>query len=323
MSIFKKVQLKDQYGFSVEHTPMDEIRTITPYRILGSTFSGTTIDTNFWTVTNLNGGTASQANNQITMTTGSSANGSTILTSAMSGRYMGGTSLRYRAVIRHATSGAANNIRNWGYFNTTDGCFFQLNGSTLNIVTRKTSSDTAVAAASWNGTTFTIDNNVHNYEIYFTNTKVYFVIDGVLRHTVTASTTTWADSLNLTLRFENTNSGGSTTIVTSEIRVHTMYSMGEWQSRPRCYRTATAETRVLKYGPGVLHHINVSGAGSVGDKITLYDNTAASGNMNGSAALIVDIAKISGPVTLNFDEPFSTGLTYTTVGTTEVSVHYE
>jgi hypothetical protein len=49
MSYFKKVQLQDGYGFSVENTPLDEQRVVIPTRLVGSTFEGATVDTSFWT----------------------------------------------------------------------------------------------------------------------------------------------------------------------------------------------------------------------------------------------------------------------------------
>ena len=91
MSYFSKVQIKDQYGFAAENTPMDEVRAVTPIRLSGATFNGTTIDPNFWTSTLANNGTAAQANNQIVLGASTTNNGSSILQTVARARYTGGS----------------------------------------------------------------------------------------------------------------------------------------------------------------------------------------------------------------------------------------
>lgn len=57
--------------------------------------------------------------------------------------------------VANGDAGKANNIRRWGYFDVEDGIFFELNGTTLNVVLRSSVSGSVVEEripqASWNG----------------------------------------------------------------------------------------------------------------------------------------------------------------------------
>lgn len=54
-----------------------------------------------------------------------------------------------------SSAGQANNVKRWGYYDDNDGLFFELNGTTLYVVIRSSTSgspvDTKIARASWNG----------------------------------------------------------------------------------------------------------------------------------------------------------------------------
>lgn len=55
--------------------------------------------------------------------------------------------------LSHGDSGKTNNTRRWGYFDTLDGLFFELQGTTLNVVLRSSNLGTEfrVPRSSWNG----------------------------------------------------------------------------------------------------------------------------------------------------------------------------
>lgn len=318
MSIFKKTQLKDQYGFVSELTPMDEVRAVSPIRLVGSTFVGTTVDPNFWTAAQTGTGAGtSQANGQIVVTSGTSSTGTASLQSVARARYTGGSANRFRAQIQLGDTGNANNIRQWGIFDGTDGACFELNGTTVNIVTWKTGSPTRVASASWNGsTTVPTLTNVNTYEIYITNAKVYFIIAGVLVHTVSATSATWADTMNLPVRITSTNSAGSTAY-TITVRVATIYRLGELSTSPRYNHITTATTTILKYGAGMLHNIVLNNP--TNNAITVYDNSAASGTV----IAIINPGASATPFALDYHVPFGTGLTIVTAGTPDLTVIFE
>jgi hypothetical protein len=278
-----KVNLVDNYGFSPEFTPMDEIRTVTPYRIVGSTFYGAAIDTNYWTLSNsVAGGTATVSSSQCVLASGATANNIAAVQSVRTGRYIGGSSNRFRCIMSLPDTGTANNIRRWGAFNSTDGAFFQLSGMTFSVVTRKTSSanDILVNSGSFNGSvaSYTLDTNVKTYEIYWTNSKVYFIIGGVLIHTVTASTTTWTDTVNLPCRFESGNYNGSETTIAINVRTMTIHRLGAANTLPKSYYHALGQTVAtgvnLKIGQGSIHAMMISGVASTA-VVTLADSASA------------------------------------------------
>jgi len=117
MSYFSKLKITDAYGFNAELTPTGEIRVSDPVRLCGSTFNGSTVDTNFWTVTNANNGTTTQAGSLMTIATNvTSPNGSSIVYSRAVARHVGGNVNRYRGQLRLNNVGVANNSRKWGAF---------------------------------------------------------------------------------------------------------------------------------------------------------------------------------------------------------------
>jgi hypothetical protein len=271
-------RIEDRYGFAVENTPNDEMRVITPYRLVGATFSGSVVDSNFWT-TGSGSGSIVATSAQVILTSSSYVLGNQTLQSVRSGRYIGGSSNRARMVVRLPDTGSASNIRRWGAFTTTDGAFFELNGTTLKTVTRKTSVDLATSSGSFNGTlgkAISVPTNVNTWEIYYNNSKVYFGVGGEILHTMSASSTTWTDTLHLPIRFENLNSGALSSNLQMNIRNGIISRMGSAASQPTSYYFASGQSAgvTLKIGPGNLHSIIVN-SGTNGAVITLADSANA------------------------------------------------
>ena len=155
MSIFKKTQIKDQYNFIAECTPVDELRTAEATRLVGTIFgpaTGTTpstgvtgTDPNFWTgtVTATAGGTQptiAQTVSQVLISSGDKADASAILQTVRKARYVGSISNRFRAQIQLGDTGVASNTRRWGCFDGSDGAYFELAGTTLSACVIKASS---------------------------------------------------------------------------------------------------------------------------------------------------------------------------------------
>ena len=321
MSYFAQMDIKDsQIGKIAKVDPMRTIASSSPFRLVGTNFNGTTKDTNFWTETVAAAGTVTQASNQITLATGITANGSATYTGNHFTRYLAGSANFFRGVIQLPDTGTANNIRRWGAFVATDGMFFELNGTTLNVVTRIGSSDAPVAAAAFNTATFTMDTNAHTYEIWYNNSKIWFYIDDVLRHVVSAATAPMVGTYSLKCAFSNTNASGSILNVLLNCRAASIYRFGGVHSLPVGYNTvATAETRTLKYGPGQLHKIIIGGLGSANCTTTVYDN------IDGTGTVMIKLTtndKIGYPTSLDIGTSFAIGLTYVTAGTTVPSMTF-
>lgn len=320
MSVFG--QLRDQYGFSVEATPMDELRVIEPVRLVGTTFEGATLDTNFWTSTLAGSGTATVGSGMLSLATTTTSGSSAVIQSIRNARYTGGSSNRFKAQIRLGNTTTTNNVRRWGAFTTgagSNGCFFEESNGALSIVTRKNNSDTPVASASWNkNTTVPTLTNVNSFEIYWTNKSVYFTINGVLVHTVTTTTATWSDSKNFPVRIENKNTGVGTA-ETIEVWTATISKLGKIKSEMIYKYVSGAATTVCKLSQGKLHKI-IHG-GSAASTITVYDNTT-----NSAPVIAVINGQNNVPFFADFGSdgmPFFTGLTIVTSGSGNCTILYE
>lgn len=306
-------EFEDKYGFGVENTPNDEMRVITPYRLVGSLFSGSALDANYWTAGS-GSGSIVIGNGQAILTTGSDTNGSSAIQSVRSARYVGGSSNRARFVLRMPDTGVANNTRRWGAFNTTSGAFFEISGSTPKVVTRKNSVDTPVLNGSFNGDYGTKVNltdftTVKTYEIYWNNSKVYFAISGALVHTVNASDTTWTDNVSLPLRVENLNSGSVVTNTNLHVRNAIISRLGSALSQPTSnYTSGQTAGKLLKNGAGNLHSVIVGSQAST-SVVTLYDGLTTGGNVLFSYTYTQGTQANNQPFALDFKGiPFSTGL---------------
>lgn len=325
-SYFEETMIGDAYGWGAECTPVGELRTVRPNMLVGATFVGDTLDTNFWTAT-LSDGTVTQGNNKLVLSSVTD-NGSAIVQSVARGRYVGGSANRYLAQIELGDAdGGAVNVRKWGAFDGTDGAYFKFAGTTLYACTMKGGVETAVASSSWNAsTTVPTVTDVQSYEIYWTNTKVYFVIAGVLKHTASFPDDTWTDNTNLPIRMSSitTHAGDAYTLT---VRAATIYRLGEAQTQPRSYYHALGQTTgrpayvTLKRGMGQIHRVLISGAVDT-SVVTLYDNVIGSGTVLWSATFG---AQQTLPVSLDFGNMvFQTGLTLTvTNANASVVVIYE
>lgn len=328
--------ISDAYGFEAECTPMGELRTVVPFRLVGTIFSGATLDTNFWTASTGTGGAATVGNSQVVLTTGSTPSNTVSLQSVRTARYVGASANRFRAVIRIPVvsgSGVANNVRRWGTFTTTDGAFFELanDGSgnvTLKVVTRKGGVDTPVTAFNGVlGATYALGTGVYTFEIYWTNSKVWFVIGDEILHLVTAASTTWSDTMHHPVRFENNNSGGATNNVALNVRVATICRLGSAETDTTTkYTTGTQAGVLCKVGPDKIKSIVLSSITNAAN-ITFFDNVTATGTTIWSSGAIVVANSVNpGIVTIapKVGWNFYTGLTYVVAGASmSVCVEYE
>lgn len=293
----------------VDHLDTMKVSQIT--RLFGDTFPTNTLDAERWdTSSTVNSATVSSLSGYLQLSSGTNAAGAAIIRSVPAARFSPGQVNFFRAQVRLGDTGAASSRRRWGAFDANDGFFFELNGTTLNVVTRKATVDTAVASTSWTGGTYTLDTNFHSYEIYYTSTTVYFVIDKVVKHLITAGSATIVNNTSVKCSFESTNTGGTTTRVLEVINP-SMDRMGSINEDVLSHFISAAETKTLKSAPGKLQRIIFGDKGNLSGTITFYDNTAGSGKI----LVQFDTTQIiPAGATAILDIPFSIGLTYVTVG---------
>jgi hypothetical protein len=318
MSYWKQIEITDVFSNIDMLTAFNELLVVEPVRLVGGIFNGSTLDTNFWTVTNVGSGTTTVSSGQRTTSTGTTANSSSKVVSSQIARHIGTTVNRYRSRVAMGDTGTTNNVRRWGAFNGTDGAYYKISGTSLYVCTMISGTETAVISTSWNGNqTVPTLTNSNSWEIYYTTELVVFIVNGVIAHTITALTSPWSSIWHFPTFADNMNSGGSTTNVSMICRSTTIYRLGKSETQPVYGLITTAGTYVLKYGPGQLHRITFGNSG--GTNLTVYDNTAGSGTVICS----MNTPAQAQPLTLEFGIGFNNGLTVVSTGTWSACVIYE
>jgi hypothetical protein len=311
--------IEDHYGFSAECTPFSQLRTTEVFQLIGGIGSGNQVDSNFWSATVANGGTVTETGGEVIIRTNTTTSGSAIINSIRKARYVAGSANQFVSV-GHTSYGVAGNIRRWGAFTTTDGVFFELNGTSFKCVTRNSSVDLGTSSGYFEGeigTDYLLDDGLHRFEIYWTTQKVWFVIDDKLIHSITPSIVPWSSTFHLPIRAENINTGISNDIVLYT-RGATTSRLGKAETEPIYRYLSSAAAYVLKYSPGKLHLI-FSNDGATGSSITVYDNTSATGTL----ITTINTAKIASPITIPIDCDFYTGLTVVVTGVVTCTIVYE
>lgn len=323
-------QVDGQFGYPSFISPMGATKTASIVRLVGSSFSDGVFDLNFWTTgTPVGSATVTQTAGEITLATGGTANSSITVNSLRVARYTIGIPNYVRTIVTlPATTGA--NIRRWGAFDSSSGYFFSYDGTTLRVGSRKApAADVVVASGAFNGAqgaTYTVSSVATLYEIYYTNRAAYFMVNGVLLHTLSADAATLVNTIHLKVGIEMTNTGGNTNNNTLLCRSASIGRMGEMLTQPTSARISTLTTVTLKYGPGNLHSILFGKLGANSNTITLYDGLGGAGTILWSALMNKNAQASDIPVSVDFKGlPFSTGLSVVTATGTasDLTVVYE
>lgn len=323
----------DTYGFSIHNTAQGEMKTVIPVKLVGTIFDGNVVDSNFWSVTNVGTGTTTQSGSVLTMATGSTANSTTTMTSNRRARYMAGASLAYGAVLRTST-GVVNNKRRWGVAygaslpatpTITDAALFQLDGTTLSVVTINTSTPNVISSGSFNGQwgkTYILDNNYHTFEIIWSGSRCIMIIDNIVLHSFASSNTPLSGTLSHYIFMDNVNSNGISSNNIMQCRTASIRRMGQVASQPTYkYQSGTTAGIICKYGPGNIHKAIISGVAN-NSVVTLYDGLSTGGTVLWSTG---SQGTNTVPYNIHFDSlPFYTGLFFTiTVSNSNLLLIYE
>jgi hypothetical protein len=329
---FQPVKLYDsQIAKYSKIDPMRQMAVVEPIRLVGAGFGGVTKDTNFWSESAGGGagagtvGTIAQAG-QMVLSSGTKTDAYTEYKSIRKARYVAGSANYFRSVVRLPDAGQITNIRRWGVFTTAtrvpaDGAWFQLNGTDLGIAYVKNSGAPTVVTAT--DVALTKDTNAHTYEIWWTNSKIWFFVDDVLKHTVTASTAPWSYMGPFNATLQNINSGNITS-VDLECRVASIYRFGHIATSP-AYKNITTGggyplTTVCKNGAGTLLAISVNSPTGASQTCIVYNSVTAAPPTIGTFELKNGMGSYSfGPTGI----PFDTGLTIVTSAACDITVVYE
>jgi len=308
---------KENLDRTVWVSPTNTLGTNTTVRLVGTNFDGATKDTNFWQEVPAPTGSGAVAQaGEIELSTGVTANSTVAYQSIRRARFVAGSALKWQGAFNFVTAGTTDNIRRMGAYDTTDGFFFQLDGSTFSVGTRKSSADTLVSSGSFNGTcgaTFVpTADTYYKFEIEWGTLGTFFYVNGCLLHKVTGGHL--SSLLSLPILFENNNDNGLEADVIFDCLGVVIMRLGQLKTNPIYKFINTNTTTICKYGAGILH--TIINNENVGDFV-VYDNTSAAVPIISS----VDAAKVTG--TLVFNVPFSNGLTIVTTGGATITVVYE
>jgi hypothetical protein len=147
--------LYDPQGNPVHIGLFGSLHVANPYTLADHNFKYD-IDSSVWGTLTATGGALTHLPNESAVRL--SVNGTNasraVLRSHTFYRYQSGKSLTTKMSVYHTDTGQSNQIRRWGLFDDSDGTFWELNGTTLRVVRRTSTSgspvDNAVAQSSWN-----------------------------------------------------------------------------------------------------------------------------------------------------------------------------
>lgn len=184
--------------------------------VLKGNFPGSSLSEKLWEEVSINSASVTLADNTAQMTSGTNTAGSTKLLSRFPGRFEAGQVTVYQSGVRAGT-GQADNVRIWGLmtYDEQDGLYFKWNGTTFQVVARKGSTETAVAAASFNrDTAFEPADTNSTYRIEYSAGRAIFYAAQAghkrILHEMVDTALPLVDDLNMHLYYENTNSGNTT-----------------------------------------------------------------------------------------------------------------
>lgn len=317
-------------------SPMGAIKTATSVRLVGAVFVGSVVDPNFWVTTGTTG-TVTQANGVLTLSTVGGSNRTAVLNSVRAARYIASNPNYFRGVVQAPSNTTVTGtwLGRWGAYDVNDGFFFELNqanggAQTLRLVCRSGGSDAANYVDSGNfngeyGDSYILDNNSHTFEIFWSNSKAWFVIDGNVIHTFTGAAAPLTNAVSLKIGAESTNAGGNTATNLVYCRALSICRLGNQTSQPMIKYQAGVTTGIIcKYGPGNLHSLIVSPT-STASTITLYDGTTTGGTVMFAGNFGNANNNTAQTQTVHFyGAPFSAGLFLVAAqGTPSITLVYE
>lgn len=320
----------DHYGTSQYLSPNGEVIAVPIYKLIGDIFTGPTLDPNFWTATLGTGGSASIVNGELVVSTGTTANNVVEVTSNATARFSGLAANKIRMVQQLPDTGVVNNVRHWGcgIFTggvLTNGAFFQMNGTSFELTTVRSSVTSTISNGTFNGqygATFTPGLDVHFYEIVYQPKQVIWLADGKIIHTFLASVNPWTDQIHFPIHFGSINTNGLATNVTFKLRNATIVRFGIPDIQPvSVFLVGLNAGQNLKNSPGNIHSIKISSVTN-NAVVTLYDSLTATGTIIWSTG---PMTNNTFPFNIPMDKtPFYIGLSIAITGAAcSVLVNYD
>lgn len=327
-------EIEGAMGTRVMVTPIQSLRVAESVRLAGSALFGPTggasdaLDTSFWVVSTGGSGSAVSTAGHAVLSTGATSASSVLVQSVRAARYVGTNSNYFRAVVQCPAAIGAN-VRRWGAGDALNGFFFEYDTSVpgLSVVCRKNGVDTKVTSGNYvNGTlgaTYDPGTTSHVYEIHYTNSRLWFMVDGEMLHAYNDGTAPMSETLHLRVLIQNVN-GANTNNNLLYARTASIARLGMLHTQ-NTFRNLTATgTYVLKSGPGSLARVVYNQTSNSASTVALYDNTTASGTLIATLSAQQQVNQ-SLPNLIEYDLPFSNGLTAVVSGwaSPNITIVYE
>jgi hypothetical protein len=324
--------IEDDYGSHVKIAPVGALNTSKLNRLVGVTFSGTTIDSNFWQSSAIAGASATQVGGELTLTTNAATTGAACyLQSYRSARYIPANQHYSRFIIDCGSTTGTGTIKRWGPWTSSaigaynapqDGAAFTVYNGVLALETFNNGSATRIDNGAFNGTyglTVNIPpSGISTYEIIYSNSYVWFIYNGNYIHKVSATEAPWTSNITLPIRVECFNASATAFNTSIKVRSASIHRFGEFIGIPHySFVSATAATGapvILKRSAGRLQRIvNGDNVGAV----VLYDGISATGTVIAT----LDLARAVGNLEYQID--FYNGLCYSSSAAGTFTIVYE
>ena len=298
-------------------SPINSMNVNTNTRLVGTNFDGTVKDTNFWTEYVSGSGSVVQDGGEVQLNTGTTANSYASYRSVQRARYVVSRPMRFLGYFALTSVPVSGNVRRIGAYDDDDGFFFQMNGLTFQIGSRRGGVDTLVDNGTLNGNYGLTWNpaldQYYKLEIEYGGQGAVFYVNGTKLHKLPAGH--WTNNLTLPASMQCYNFDGQDTDCSFDCLGNVIFGQGEFSTSPTYkYINGAVTNQVLKRGAGLFRRIlNNDNAGT----ITVRDGVDATGTIIAQ----VSLAKVLG--TLEFDVGFNEGLVITTTGAAVATIIYE
>ena len=320
LQVVGSIRGDENTGRHVWVNPTNEMAISPVFRLVGTAFDGLALDPNFWTPT-LSDGTITQSGGSIHLNTTTAPSGSASYKSVRKGRFVAGSAMLFAAISNFETEGTIGNVRRIGAYDDQNGYFFQLDGTTFSLGTRKASTDTLINSGSFNGNLGSdwtpVAGSHAKFSIEYLPSMTVWYINDIKLHTEKKAHL--SDTQTLPITMENIN---TTIEVDIEFESDGAYiaRQGELETNPTSKRITIAGNYPCKNGAGILKRIVLGNSDKTGTSITLYDGVDAAGSVIG---VINYGGKDPSPVSLEYGIPFNDGLFIVGVGEWDSTIVYE
>jgi hypothetical protein len=292
-------------------------------RLVGDNFrDGQPLLDTVWRQADVGSGTVMNVDGEMTLITGTSANGETLVDSFRRARFLTGTFNMTHQAMSCPDWEATDVVREWGcidYYNGVGASASPQNG----VVWRNDSGNwyvarykngievETIAEASFNNTTtnpFIKNDSIHIYEIMYNAGVMFFLQDRKLVHTMASTTSAAYGTTHLRCGQRIFNKNGNTVDNSLVSRGSSIGRLGARDVAPNFKFIDTNGTFFIKNNPGTLHKIILTDLGTGAATITFYNSTTGSGE----TITKLDTNDVIG--TLDYDLEFDEGLTIVASG---------